>query len=251
MARSKTKGKKIYIGTSGWSYDHWKGRFYPEDLKKKDWLSFYSEHYDTVELNNTFYHLPKESTFEKWARQSPDDFVFCVKASRYITHVKKLNEPKDSVGKFMSRAQKLGDKLGPVLYQIPPNLHKNAERLEEFLKVLPQGVENFVEFRHKSWLCDEIYKLLDEYNVGFCIHDLADGWCEKVITGKKIYLRFHGASGKYEGSYSDEQLEEWAKWIKKQESKVDHIYAYFNNDVNAQAIKNSRSLSEFVFGQVK
>ena len=243
------KRRKVYIGTSGWSYEHWKGLFYPEDIKKKDWFGYYSEHYDTVELNNTFYHLPKASTFEKWAAESPAGFVFCVKANRYITHVKKLNEPGQSVGKFMERAYKLGEKLGPILYQLPPNLHINVDKLRKFLEVLPEWVENFFEFRHASWFCDEVYGILDDFGAGFCIHDLVDGWCEKIVTGGKIYLRFHGASGKYEGAYSDEELESWAKWIKSMRGRVEHIYAYFNNDANAEAINNSKTLKEFVFDQ--
>jgi uncharacterized protein YecE (DUF72 family) len=240
----------IRIGTSGWHYEHWRAVFYPEDLPKSKWLEHYAKVFDTVEINNTFYQLPKEKTFENWHRQAPKDFLFTVKANRYITHVKKLNEVEEPLERFFKGIRRLKRNLGPVLYQLPPNMHKDTERLREFLKLLPKGLKAIFEFRHKSWFSEETYKLLSEYNVGFCVHDLWQKGTPKIVTGDKVYVRFHGTMGRYSGSYSKTQMRDWAKWLKEQKKKVRSIYVYFNNDVGGHAINNAKQLKEQLFNKL-
>ncbi|MBN2019402.1 MAG: DUF72 domain-containing protein [Sedimentisphaerales bacterium] len=239
-------GYEIRIGTSGWYYDHWRGRFYPENLPKSNWLSYYTQKFDTVEINNTFYHLPQEQTLKKWQSAAPADFLFAVKANRYITHIKKLKDTKEELQRFSERIELLKKHLGPVLYQLPPMLHKNLKLLGSFLELLPERHKSIFEFRHESWYSDETFKLLDEFNAGFCIHDLVGKLTPKVITGNVIYIRFHGTSGRYAGNYSKPALSKWAKWIKENCRNVTAVYAYFNNDALGHAVKNARTLKSLV-----
>jgi uncharacterized protein YecE (DUF72 family) len=238
----------IRIGTSGWHYEDWSGRFYPADLTKSKWFEYYSGHFDTVEVNNTFYHLPKEKTFENWRKQAPKNFLFTVKASRYITHIKRLNDPQEPLERFFKRAALLKEHLGPVLYQLPPSFHKDLDRLKDFLLALPKKRVAIFEFRHESWFCDDTYNLLKKFNAAFCVHDLVGIPTPRVITSDIIYIRFHGPTGKYAGNYSKSSLQNWAKWIKDNLKGKKAFYAYFNNDYNAYAIKNSKTLKE-QFGQ--
>ncbi len=237
--------RQIRVGTSGWHYDHWMGRFYPERLPKPKWLEFYSKEFDTVELNNTFYRLPNESTFEKWHDSAPDNFIFTVKASRYITHIKKLHEASDSVELFNQRAALLGEKLGPVLYQLPPNYKKDAGRLRDFLELLSKDVTNVFEFRNNSWYDDEIFDLLDKYKASFCVHDLGGKEAPLLVTGKIVYLRFHG-SADHSGDYTLKNLEGWVEFAQKHAKKTISLYAYFNNDINAYAVKNAKMLRDLL-----
>jgi uncharacterized protein YecE (DUF72 family) len=239
-----TKKKcQIRVGASGWHYDHWKGVFYPDDVPKTCWLNYYATKFDTVEINNTFYHLPAASTFEKWRDQVPAGFLFTLKASRYMTHIKRLLDPEDSVDLFFERAELLEDKLGPVLFQLPPSYHKDIDRLETFLQVVRHRAQSFFEFRHESWFDEDTWGLLDRFGAGLCVHDHGSSAPPRVITGKMIYLRLHGAAGgRYEGKYSDSQLKDWADWIGENRSKVTHVYAYFNNDVHGYAVENAMTL---------
>jgi uncharacterized protein YecE (DUF72 family) len=234
----------IRIGTSGWHYEDWSGRFYPADLPKKKWFDYYSKHFDTVEVNNTFYHLPKEKTFENWRKQAPKNFLFTVKASRYITHIKRLKEPQEPLERFFERANLLQKHLGPVLYQLPPSFHKDLARLKSFLQALPKKRVAIFEFRHESWFCEDTYNLLKNFNAAFCIHDLVGIPTPRVITNDVIYIRFHGPTGKYAGNYSKSALQNWAKWIKDNLKGKKAVYAYFNNDYNAYAISNAKTLRE-------
>ena len=234
----------IRIGTSGWYYDHWQGTFYPPDLPKRRWLEYYAEHFDTVELNNTFYHLPKEKTLQRWHELAPEGFLYAVKASRYITHIKKLSDAAESLQLFFKRAGLLKNALGPVLYQLPPSLHKDLERLETFIRLLPKKPAAVFEFRHQSWYGDDTFELLNKLGVGFCVHDLSGNESPRVVTGDIVYVRFHGTSGRYAGDYPESQLEDWAKWIRDQAQNARAIYAYFNNDAQAHAIKNAKQLRE-------
>jgi len=269
----------IRIGTSGWHYEDWSGRFYPPDLPKKKWFEYYSKHFDTVEVNNTFYHLPKEKTFENWRKQAPENFLFTVKASRYITHVKRLKDPQEPLERFFERAILLQAHLGPVLYQLPPGFHKDLARLKDFLQALQNVILNAAkrseesltrrpdsssasarlkrpakrnkdltkavfEFRHESWFSQDTYDLLSKFNAAFCIHDLVGIHTPRVITGDIIYIRFHGPTGKYAGNYSKAALRNWAKWIKDNLEGKKALYAYFNNDYNAYAIKNAKTLKK-------
>ena len=233
----------VRIGTSGWHYKHWLGGFYPATLSAKDMFRFYALHFDTVEINNTFYRLPKPETFESWRDNSPPDFLFAVKASRFITHMKKLKDPESSSLKFFDGAERLGEKLGPVLFQLPPRWRVDTERLQRFLEVLPQGHRYVIEIRDESWLVREVYEVLRQFNVAFCIHDLARMQTPLEITADLTYLRFHGpGEAKYRGSYSDSDLQEWANRIADWKSAGIDTYAYFNNDVGGHAITNAQTL---------
>lgn len=232
----------IRIGTSGWHYNHWTKLFYPPELPKNEWLQHYAKHFDTVEINNTFYQLPKEKSLNRWRQHTPKNFVYAVKANRYITHVKKLKDASESLERFFQSVRLLKEKLGPVLYQLPPGLHKDIDLLRNFIKLLPKDVAGFFEFRHKSWLSEDVFNLLDESAVGFCIHDLAGIQTPRIITGNMIYVRFHGPAGRYRGDYSPSQLRNWAQWIKDNRQNARSIYVYFNNDIHANAVYNAKQL---------
>lgn len=236
----------IRIGTSGWYYDHWKERFYPAELPRSKWFEYYARHFDTVEINNTFYHLPKEQTLQRWHELAPENFLFAVKANRYITHIKKLNDASEPLERFFERVNLLKDKLGPILYQLPPSLHKNLDLLAGFIKLLPKDKLAVFEFRHESWYADETFDLLGKSGVGFCIHDMPGNESPRIVTGEIIYLRFHGTTDRYAGSYPKSQLQDWANWLKTQARKARAIYVYFNNDSQAHAIKNAQQLKDLV-----
>lgn len=240
----------IRVGTSGWHYGHWQGVLYPENLAKSRWLNFYAEHFDTVEINNTFYHLPRAGTFEKWQDQTPAGFLFTLKASRYITHIKRLVDAEESVDLFLERAEPLQDKLGPILFQLPPSYRKNVDSLETFLQIVAGRVQAFFEFRHKSWYDEQTWQMLDKFGAGFCVHDWQEAATPRVVTGKLIYVRFHGSGGgRYEGRYTPSEMKDWAGWIDANRNKATHIYAYFNNDIHGYAVENARMLRELLVGK--
>jgi uncharacterized protein YecE (DUF72 family) len=164
---------RIHVGTSGWHYDHWQGPFYPDDLPPVDWLSYYADRFDTVEINNTFYQLPARATLERWRATGPDGFCFAVKASRYITHMKKLKDPQEPLSRLYSRIEALGDALGPVLFQLPPRWRFDLERLEAFLQALAPDLRHVFEFRDPSWFDERTYDLLAAHDAGFCVYHLA------------------------------------------------------------------------------
>ncbi len=236
---------RYLIGTSGWHYEGWRGRFYPEDLSPKKWLSFYAEHFPTVELNNSFYHLPTEAAFRAWHDATPANFTFAVKASRFITHIKRLKDPAEPLSNFMSRAARLEDKLGPVLYQLPPGFHRDDARLAEFLEKLPVG-RHAIEFRHDSWFADEVYEMLRRRGAAFCIFDMPGLKAPLVATADFAYVRFHGTGERYSGSYPDDLLAAWAENIRKLAKGMDTVYIYFNNDVGGHALKNAMTLRDFL-----
>ena len=234
----------VSIGTSGWNYKHWFGRFYPIGLPQKDLLSFYAEHFDTVEINNSFYQLPEIKTVDSWRDTVPADFVFAVKASRFITHMKKLKAPKTSSEKFFHRADRLQDKLGPILFQLPPRWRRNAERFAGFLEALPTNCRYAFEFRDPSWLHQEIYDLLRKHNAAFCIHDFREQHIPREITADFTYIRMHGpGAAAYSGSYPPKDLEAWANQIGAWRRNLKQVYVYFNNDIDGHAIKNALKLS--------
>lgn len=238
---------RVHIGTSGWHYKHWEGEFYPKDLPAKQQFSFYARHFKTVELNNPFYRLPTDSTFIAWRENSPRNFLYAVKASRFITHMKKLKEPEWSTTKFFHGAELLDEKLGPILFQLPPRWQRNTERLDEFLSALPGNHEYAFEFRDVSWLVKDVFDLLRRYNAAFCIHDLASMQMPLEITADFTYLRFHGpGNAKYCGSYPLKSLREWAARIRKWRKELSSVYAYFNNDVGGHAGRNAQTLIDLV-----
>jgi uncharacterized protein YecE (DUF72 family) len=231
-----------FIGTSGWHYDHWKSKFYPEGLRKAQWLDFYAQHFKTVELNNSFYRLPSEDAFLNWRESSPSAFVFAVKASRFITHLRRLRKAESALENFLARSRFLGPKLGPILYQLPGNMPRNDAVLDSFLSLLPQDLKHAFEFRHPSWLNEEVFSILRRYKVGLCGFDMPDFSCPLVATADFLYLRFHGSSGLYSSLYSLEELQGWARRISELTASLKAAYIYFNNDFNAYAIDNARTL---------
>lgn len=237
---------KIYIGTSGWNYKHWKGRFYPDDLPVKSWFKFYIEKFDTVELNTSFYHLPKKETFVKWYKDAPGKFIYAVKASRYITHQKKLNEPDEPVDTFIKHAEGLKEKLGPILFQLPPGWKYNEERFEKLLKILPKKYRYTFEFRNETWWNNDAFSLLEKYNSAFCIFELAGQITPNIVTADFIYIRLHGPNGKYAGSYDDKALVKWADQFDIWKNEGKDIYCYFDNDDSAYAAFNALTLKKLL-----
>lgn len=210
-------------------------------------FQIYARHFDTVEVNNSFYQLPAATTFDNWRESSPSRFLFALKASRFITHMKKLKDPKTSSAKFFLVADRLGEKLGPILFQLPPRWKLNVERLGEFLAAMPPEHRYAVEFRDESWLVPQVYEVLRRHKVAFCIHDFADMKVPQEITADFTYVRFHGpTSAKYYGWYSDSELRAWAARIKDWRKRLSDIYVYFNNDPEGAAVKNALKLQELV-----
>jgi uncharacterized protein YecE (DUF72 family) len=228
----------IRIGCSGWQYRHWRGDFYPAEVPQNAWLDYYARHFDTVEINNTFYRLPDATTFAAWGRRAPPGFVYAVKASRFLTHMKKLKDPKDPLRRFFTRAKRLEGAFGPVLYQLPPHWPVNVDRLHTFLEALPPTRRHAIEFREPSWYADRVLALLDRYNVALCLHDMAGSASGRLAIGPFVYVRFHGAQ-KYAGRYDDATLGEWAEWLSDRAREGRPIYAYFNNDVGGHAPRDA------------
>ena len=240
--------KKTYVGTSGWQYKHWYEVFYPESVKSNELLEFYSQHFASVELNASFYHLPKASVFAGWHKKTPNNFLFSVKASRYITHIKKLRDFEAGWTRFIEAAKELKEKLGQILFQLPPFLKANKEVLETALKVLPETYKYAFEFRHESWFTPEIYDILKKYNVALVMADSPDFPLKKEITADFIYLRFHGSKSLYGSKYTVEELKSWAKEITSWQKQGIEIYAYFNNDAEGYAVENAKQLRELLSG---
>lgn len=235
-----------YIGTSGWIYKHWRGVFYPPDLPAGRWFDYYAGHFRTVEINYTFYRLPEASTFDEWRQQAPGGFVYTVKASRYITHLKKLKDPQEPLARFTGRARRLGGHLGPILYQLPPHWGLNLERLRAFVELLPADLWHVFEFREPSWFAEETLALLDQHGVGLAITDFPGVVSPVRTTGRLAYLRFHGSQRAYEGSYSDAELRPWAGRIREFAGRGLPTYVYFNNDAHGHAVHNALRLREMV-----
>jgi uncharacterized protein YecE (DUF72 family) len=238
----------VRVGCSGWQYKHWRGNFYPTELRLKHWLEHYASIFDTVEVNNSFYRLPEAATFAAWAARAPAGFLFAVKASRYLTHMKKLKEPEEPVDRFFGRARSLGRRLGPVLYQLPPRWTLDLERLSHFLGILPRDAVHVIEFRDPSWYTSEVYALLERHAVSLCLHDMPGSATGRLRVGPHVYLRFHGASGRYDGSYPDAQLADWAAWLQQSARDGNDAYVYFNNDMGGHAPRNALVLRRHLEG---
>lgn len=240
MTKIKTS-MKINVGTSGWFYNHWHKLFYPEDIPKTKWFKFYTENFKTVEINSSYYHFPTDSGVKKWYQTSPDDFIFTMKANRYITHLRKLKNVESQTSDFLKTVSGLKQKLGPVLFQLPPSFKKDLAVLKDFLSLLKKQKHCVFEFRNDTWYSDDCFSLLADNGMTFCIYDMGDFQTPREITSDMIYIRFHGTSGKYGGTYPDKMLKEWAEWIRKNK-KIKSCYCYFNNDSNAYAVYNAKSL---------
>lgn len=237
-------GKNIHVGTSGWHYGDWTGSFYPEHLSKKDFLAYYAQYFHTVEINNSFYQLPKKETLKAWQQSVPDGFVFAVKASRYITHMKKLKDSEEALSSFLRSIDVLGVKLGPILFQLPPRWRFNSKRFYEFLEILPPGYRYAFEFRDTSWHNPEAYEAMKRFGVAFCIFDLAGYLSQKEITADFIYIRLHGPGDAYRGKYNISTLSGWAGAFSAWANQGKEIYCYFDNDESGYAAQNALRLQE-------
>lgn len=241
----------IKIGTSGYSYKDWAdGIFYPEGLPQKEWLEFYCKHFDTVELNVTFYRLLKEKTFSNWYERTSSKFHFVIKGSRFITHIRKLKNCEEPLELLFSRARNLKDKLRVVFWQMPASQKKNLERLGNFCEILRKvftpNIKHTFEFRDDGWFSEDVYQLLRKYNIALCVADSPEWPSVKEITADFIYLRFHGGKKLYGSQYSKQELESWAKDIEGWHKQKKDVYAFFNNDMQGYAIKNARQLKEIL-----
>jgi uncharacterized protein YecE (DUF72 family) len=238
---------QIHIGTSGWHYAHWRGPFYPEDLAATKMLRWYVNQFDTVEINNSFYRLPTDDALKIWFDQTPAQFCFAVKASRYITHRKRLLDPESTVKNFLLRIEKLGRKLGPILFQLPPRWPVNLERLEQFLQVLPGTHQYAFEFRDPSWHDPAVYALLRRFNAAFCIFEIAGFQTPIEITADFVYVRLHGPGERaYQGEYTEAQLRVWAERIAQWQKQLQKMFVYFDNDQAGFAAKNAPELKRLV-----
>ncbi len=245
----ETRGK-VYIGTSGWVYDDWNRIFYPEDLRPKDRLKYFSDHFKTTEINYSFYHLPKSKTYESWYNQTPDNFVFAVKVSRFITHVRRLKDVKAGWKKFLDNALYLKGKLGPLLFQLPPSFRatdENVMTFKEFLEdIASKDIRFAFEFRHKSWCKSMVYEILQKYSAAWVIADSPRYPKAEVVTADFVYIRMHGSEKLFSSKYNSEQLKDLANKMKEWNSKGLHIYTYFNNDFHGNAIENAKELLELI-----
>ena len=226
----------VRIGTSGWHYDSWRGPFFPPELRVKDQLRYYATQFETTELNGVFYRTPTEEAVNGWRDQTPDDFVFAWKASKFITHWKRLSEhSQNSLELLESRLSLLGRKAGPILFQLPPQFTRNDERLASFFKMLNSKRRYAFEFRHPSWYAPHVFRLLSEANIALCISDHADAPSPWKRTADFVYVRGHGPSGRYKGHYTPAMLAKWHKTIKGWRSRGFDSYVYFDNDQKSAA----------------
>jgi uncharacterized protein YecE (DUF72 family) len=244
MTRHQQLTSTVRVGCSGWLYKHWRGDFYPAGLPSTRWFSRYTAQFDTVEINNTFYRLPEGATFAKWAAQAPPHFLYAVKASRFLTHMKKLKQPAMPLRRLFGRAARLGPTFGPVLYQLPGRWSPDVERLAVFLAKLPVHPQA-IEFRDPSWYTQEVFDLLDAHHVALCLHDMAGSATGMLTIGPFTYVRFHGTT-KYGGRYTDATLARWADWLAEQARGGRPAYAYFNNDVGGHAPRDAVRLREAI-----
>jgi uncharacterized protein YecE (DUF72 family) len=237
----------VWIGTSGWTYDGWRGPFYPEDVPKKNWLRYYATKFPTTEINGSFYRTPALANVRAWRDQPPGDFLFAWKASKFITHWKRLSSKcENSIELMETRLKALGPTLGAVLFQLPPNFSKDRERLGSFLRMLPRRHRYAFEFRHKSWYDDDIFDLLRDHDVALCLSDHRDAPSPWEVTAQHVYLRGHGPGGHYRGSYPTRTLHRWADAIAAWQRQRREVFVYFDNDQKAAAPKDAKRLAEML-----
>jgi uncharacterized protein YecE (DUF72 family) len=236
------------IGCSGWQYKHWRGDFYPSDVSSARWFEHYAARFDTVEINNSFYRLPEADTFARWRERAPLRFLFAVKASRFLTHMKKLKDPEEPIERLFTRMRQLGSRLGPVLYQLPPGFKLDLGRLEHFLQLLPRDARHVVEFRDPSWYADSVSILLERHGVARCLHDMKGSATGRERVGPFVYVRYHGAGGTYSGGYPEDRLARWADWLQDERRAGIDVFAYFNNDVGGHAPRDAVTLRRLLEG---
>ncbi|MGH2725178.1 MAG: DUF72 domain-containing protein [Actinomycetota bacterium] len=230
----------IHVGTSGWQYRDWRGGLYPQGLPQRAWLEHFSARFPVVEVNNTFYMLPAEETFVRWRQQSADGFTFVIKASRFITHIRRLRECREPVRLLWSRCRRLGAKLGPVLFQLPPNFRRDTDRLRSFLRVLPGSMRPALEFRHPSWDHAETHRLLDERGCALVLADRPGARVPEVVTGDWAYVRFHQGR-RTEPGYPRAKLRRWADRVAA--LPATETFVFFNNDPTGAAVRDAVTLS--------
>ena len=239
----------FHVGTSGWQYKHWRGPVYPEDLPVKDWLPYYAGRFQTVEVNNSFYRQPSDETWRRWRDSVPTDFRFAVKASRFISHFKRFKDPQESIDRFIKGVEGLGDRVGPLLYQARPDFARtpeNVRRMDAFMELLPKQYDHVLEFRHESWFGHETMEQLERHKVGFCSFDMPGQEVPLVATTDFAYMRFHGATYKYAGNYTEAALKHWANKLRALLKDTRQVWVYFNNDDRGYAFKNAHTLSEML-----
>lgn len=240
---------RFWVGTSGWHYAHWSGPFYPPEMPARRWLPYYAERFATVELNASFYREPREKTWDAWRATVPAGFRFAVKAHRFLTHVKRLADCEDSLERVIKDARHMQEKLGPLLFQLPPSFlrtDENVRRLESFLDLLPADLPCAFEFRHTSWFVSETMAQLRRHGTAFCSYDMADVDCPLTTTAAFAYMRFHGSVLVYHGNYSDVMLVGWADRLRALAEDLEEAYVYFNNDLEGFAVANALKLAELL-----
>jgi uncharacterized protein YecE (DUF72 family) len=238
------------IGTSGWSYDHWRGVLYPPGLPPHDRLSRYVAAFDTVEVNATFYRWPPDATFASWRRRLPAGFEFTVKAPRGLTHARRLDQPEQWLERMSNGLQQLGDRRGPLLVQLPPTMERDDDRLDSFLAAVPGWMQPVVEFRHPSWIDEDVFALLERRGAAYCVMSGARLPCILRATAEIVYVRLHGPDPEalYAGSYSSADLAWWADRIREWEADGRRVYAYFNNDGGGNAVRNAWEMRALLGG---
>jgi len=233
---------ELYVGTSGWSYSHWRERFYPKGVGNSRWLAYYVTQFNAVEVNATYYRLPKDTTIAKWHDTAPANFVFVIKASRQITHFKRLTDCDEPLGWLLDRVRPLGDHLGPILFQLPPSFHKDLARLGSFFHILPAHGLYVLEFRHESWDDPETIELLRRHGIAYCIVSAPKVEPVIEVTAPFAYFRMHGPGRWYRDSYTEDQLEWWARQIRPILDQGTDVYVFFNNDIDGHAPHNAAHL---------
>lgn len=244
-----SQNASLHIGTSGWHYHHWKGPFYPGKLPDRSFLGYYKDYFETAEINSTFYRMPPRETFRQWQSAVPEDFVFAVKASRYITHMKKLKEPQQPLANFFAGIDALEDRLGPVLFQLPPGWKRNLDRLGEFIDALPQGYRYAFEFRNPDWFGKATEDVLAAKGAAFCIYHLKDILSPQPATADFVYIRLHGPAGAYAGKYDYDTLSIWAEKVSSWAEQGKDVFCYFDNDEKGYAVQNALTLKEILAGK--
>ena len=235
------------VGCSGWHYAGWSGRFYDPSLPKREWLATYAAVFDTVELNNSFYRLPEADQFARWRDAVPAGFVYAVKASRYLTHLKRLRDADEPLDRLLSRAVALGPALGPILYQLPPRWVPDLDRLTAFLERLPRRIgrralTHVLEFREPDAYRADILAALRRHDVALCVHDMHGSASPRIATSRVVYVRLHGYGTRYGGSYPDERLDDWAAWLRLRADEGGRVFVYFNNDIDGHAVVDAQRL---------
>jgi uncharacterized protein YecE (DUF72 family) len=238
----KARSKGLYVGTSGWTYDDWRGPFYPKDIPKKSWLAWYAGQFAATEINGSFYSTPSIAAVEAWRESTPPQFRFAWKASQFITHWKRLRDPEGSIALLETRLEVLGSKCGPVLFQLPGRFHADRERLAAFLAKLPRAYRYVFEFRHESWYAEPVLSVLRDHDVALCFSDHHEAPAPWTVTARHVYVRGHGPTGRYKGHYPDTTLRSWAGLIRSWRKRRRPVYVFFDNDQKSAAPQDAERL---------